>query len=74
MIPYIWNKIDWKFVFKILLGIINWISNWSLFIEYFYPQTTQFICLFIIIFFSILLMKGYSNQKLIIIMEKDFTG
>ena len=22
MVPYIWNKIDWKFVFKILLGII----------------------------------------------------
>ena len=22
MIPYIWNKIDWKFVFQILIGII----------------------------------------------------
>ena len=21
MIPYIWNKIDWKFVFQILIGI-----------------------------------------------------
>ena len=22
MAPYVWNKIDWKFVFKILIGII----------------------------------------------------
>ncbi len=33
MIPYIWNKIDWNFVFKLLIGIGIGISSWIIFIK-----------------------------------------
>ena len=35
MIPYIWNKIDWNFVLKLLIGIAFWLTCWSLFIKTF---------------------------------------
>jgi len=35
MIPYIWSKIDWKFVFQILIGIINRYSYRALFAKIF---------------------------------------
>ena len=47
MVPYIWNKIDWRFVFKILLGIIIGSPNWPLFTEVFKPTNNSFIRLFI---------------------------
>ena len=58
MIPYIWNKIDWKFVFQILIGIIIRGSPIGLFLlKILSPDFTTHlsICL-IIIFFSILLV------------------
>ena len=35
MVPYIWNKIDWKFVFQIIIRNNNWSLHWSLFIKIF---------------------------------------
>ncbi|MDA9653903.1 sulfite exporter TauE/SafE family protein, partial [Candidatus Pelagibacter sp.] len=61
MVPYIWNKIEWKFVFKILLGMIIGSPIGLYLLKYLNPQVTHlFICL-LIIFFSVLLMKGFSN-------------
>ena len=74
MIPYIWNKIDWKFVFQLLIGIIIG-SPIGLYLLKFLPQNFIhiFICL-IVIFFSFLLMGGYSNKKLDNTTTKIITG
>ena len=74
MVPYIWKKIDWRFVFKILIGIIIGSPIGLYLLKYLNSQTTHlFVCL-IIIFFSILLMRGYSNQKISNNYGKFFTG
>ena len=74
MVPYIWNKIDWKFVFKILLGIIIGSPIGLYLLKYLNPETTHLSICLLVIFFSILLMKGYSNQKINNNYGKIFTG
>ena len=74
MVPYIWNKIDWGFVFKILLGIIIGSPIGLYLLKYLNPQTTHLSVCLLIIFFSILLMKGFSNQKINNNYGKFFTG
>ena len=74
MVPYIWNKIDWIFVFKILLGIIIGSPIGLYLLKYLNPQTTHLSVCLLIIFFSILLMKGFSNQKINNNYGKFFTG
>ena len=74
MVPYIWNKIDWKFVFKILLGITIGSPIGLYLLRYLNPQTTHLSVCLLIIFFSILLMKGFSNQKINNNYGKFFTG
>ena len=74
MIPYIWNKIDWKFVFKILLGIIIGSPIGLYLLKHLSPETTHLSVCLLVIFFSILLMKGYSNQKINNNYGKIFTG
>ena len=74
MIPYIWNKIDWRFVFKILLGIIIGSPIGLYLLKYLNPETTHLWVCLLIIFFSILLMKGYANQKIDNNYGKFFTG
>ena len=74
MIPYIWNKIDWNFVSKILFGIIIGSPVGLLLLKYLDPEITHlFICV-MIIFFSFLLMQGYSNQKINNNFGKFLTG
>ncbi len=52
MIPYIWNKIDWNFVFKILLGIVIGSPIGLYLLKYLSPQTTHlYVCVIIIFFF-----------------------
>ena len=70
MIPYIRNKIDWNFVIKILIGIIIGSPIGLYLLKYLPSELTHLLICLMIIFFSILLMKGYSNKKLIIIMQK----
>ena len=74
MVPYIWNKIDWRFVFKILLGIIIGSPIGLYLLKYLNPQTTHLLVCLLVIFFSILLMKGFSNQKINNNYGKFFTG
>ena len=74
MIPYIWNKIDWNFVLKLLIGIIFGSPMGIYLLKYLNPETTHLLICLIIIFFSILLMKGYSNQKINNNHTKIFTG
>jgi len=74
MIPYVWNKIDWKFVIKILIGIAVGSPIGLYLLKYLSSETTHLSVCFIIIFFSLLLMKGYSNQKLNNNYAKIVTG
>ena len=64
MIPYIRNKIDWNLIIKILIGIIVGSPIGLFFLKYLPPELTHLIICLVIIFFAILLMKGYSNQKI----------
>ncbi|MDC0454420.1 sulfite exporter TauE/SafE family protein [Candidatus Pelagibacter sp.] len=74
MIPYIWNKIDWNFVFKLLIGIAIGSPIGLYLLKYLSPETTHLYVCLIIIFFSILLMKGYINKKINNSQSKIFTG
>ena len=73
-IPYIWNKIDWNFVFKLLIGIAIGSPIGLFLLKYLSPETTHLYVCLIIIFFSILLMKGYENKKINNNQSKIFTG
>jgi uncharacterized membrane protein YfcA len=64
MIPYIRNKIDWNFVIKILIGIVIGSPIGLFLLKYLPSELTHLLICIIIIFFSILLMNGYSNQKI----------
>ena len=74
MVPYIWNKIDWNFVLKLLIGIIIGSPIGLYLLTYLNPETTHLSVFLLIIFFSILLMKGYTNQKINNNYGKFFTG
>ena len=74
MIPYIRKKIDWNFIAIILIGIIIGSPIGLFFLKYLPSEITHFSVCLIIIFFSILLMKGYSNKKINNNYAKVFTG
>ena len=74
MIPYVWNKIDWNFVFKLLIGIGIGSPVGLYLLKYLPPETTHLYVCLIIIFFSLLLMKGYTNKNINTDQSKIFTG
>ena len=74
MIPYIWSKIDWNFVFKLLIGIALGSPIGLYLLKYLSPETTHLSVCLIIIFFSILLMRGYTNRSINNDQSKIFTG
>ena len=74
MIPYIWNKIDWKFVVQILIGITIGSPIGLYLLKYLSPQITHLIICLVVIFFSLLLMKGYTNLKINNLISKVATG
>jgi uncharacterized protein len=74
MVPYIWSKIDWNFVFKLLIGIIIGSPIGLYLLKYLSSDITHLSICVIIIFFSLLLMKGYVNKKINNNFLKFFTG
>jgi uncharacterized membrane protein YfcA len=74
MVPYIWNKIDWNFVVKLLFGIIIGSPVGIYLLKYLSPDVTHLSVCVLIIFFSFLLMKGYENKKINNNYGKFFTG
>ena len=74
MIPYVWNKIDWNFVFKLLIGIGIGSPVGLYLLKYLSSETTHLYVCLIIIFFSLLLMKGYTNKNINNDQSKIFTG
>jgi len=74
MVPYIWNKIDWNFVLKLLIGMIIGSPIGLYLLKYLSQDTTHLAACVLIVFFSILLMKGYVNKKINNNYGKFFTG
>ena len=74
MFPYIWNNIDWKFVFQILIGISIGSPIGLYLLRFLSPDITHLSICGIIIFFVILQLRGYSNKKINILPVKFLTG
>ena len=74
MAPYIWKKIDWSFVLKVLLGIIIGSPIGLYLLKYLSPDVTHLSICLLIIFFSFLLMNGYKNIKINNEFTKFYTG
>jgi len=74
MVPYIWNKIDWNFVLKLLIGITIGSPAGLYLLKYLSSEIIHLSVSLLVIFFSILLMKGYSNQKINNNYGNFFTG
>ena len=74
MAPYIWSKIDWNFVFKLLIGIIIGSPIGLYLLKYLTSDVTHLSVCVLVIFFSLLLMRGYTNQKINNNYGKFFTG
>jgi len=74
MIPYIWSKIDWKFVFQILIGISIGSPIGLYLLKFLSPNITHLSICGIVIFFVILQLRGYSNKKLNNLPTKVLAG
>ena len=74
MIPYVWGKINWKFVIQLFIGILIGSPIGLYLLKFLSPNITHLSICLIIIFFSILLKRGYSNKKFDNIPLKFFTG
>jgi uncharacterized membrane protein YfcA len=74
MISYVWNKIDWNFVFKLLIGITIGSPIGLYLLKYLSSDATHLTVCVLVIFFSFLLMKGYENKKIDNSYTKMFTG
>ena len=64
MIPYIWGKINWQLVKLILIGFIIGSPIGIYLLKILEANLTHLFISLIIIFFSIFLIKGYSNKNL----------
>jgi uncharacterized membrane protein YfcA len=74
MAPYIWNRIDWNFVLKLQIGIVIGSPIGLYLLKYLAPDVTHLAVCLLIIFFSLILMRGYENQKINNNYGKFFTG
>jgi uncharacterized protein len=74
MIPYIWSKIDWKFVFQVLVGISIGSPIGLYLLKFLSPNITHLSICGIVIFFVILQLKGYSNKKINNLPTKILVG
>ena len=74
MVPYVWKKIDWNFVFKLLTGITVGSPIGLYLLKYLSSDVTHLTVSLFVIFFSFLLMRGYENKKINNSYAKIFTG
>ena len=74
MFPYIWNNIDWKFVFQILIGISIGSPIGLYFLKILSSDIVHLLICGIIIFFVILQLRGYSNKRINILPVKFLAG
>ena len=58
MIPYIWKKIDWNFVLKLLIGIAIGSPIGLYLLKYLSPDTTHLSVCLLVVFFFIFINEG----------------
>ena len=64
MIPSIWKKINWKFVFYLLVGVSIGTPFGVRLLSVLEPKVTHLIISLTGLFFAFLLLRGYKNEKL----------
>ena len=74
MIPYVWNKIDWNFVFKLLIGITIGSPIGLYLLKYLSFHDYQCNCLYISNIFFIFINERYMKTKKLTYYGKFFTG
>ncbi len=74
MIPSIWGKINWKFVFYLLLGVIVGTPLGVKLLSVLEPAITHLFISITVLLFAFLLLKGYKNKKLNHNVSKFFVG
>ena len=74
MIPSIWNKINWRFVFYLLLGVLIGTPFGVRLLSILQPTVTHLIISTTVLMFAILLLKGYKNKNLNHNISKFFVG
>lgn len=74
MIPSIWAKINWKFVVYLLFGIALGTPIGVKLLSILEPKLMHMVISITVIFFAVLLIKGYKNKKLNHNLSKFFVG
>ncbi len=74
MIPSIWKKINWKFVFYLLLGVSVGTPFGVKLLSILKPNIMHLIISVTVLIFASLLLKGYVNKKLNHNLSKFFVG
>ena len=74
MIPSIWNKINWKFVIYLLFGVALGTPVGVKLLSILKPKLMHMIISITVIFFAVLLLKGYKNKKLNHNLSKFIVG
>ena len=74
MIPSIWGKINWKFVIYLLFGVIFGTPIGVKLLSILEPKLMHIVISLSVIFFAIMLLKGFKNKKLNQNFSKFFVG
>ena len=74
MIPSIWKKINWKFVFYLLVGVSIGTPLGVHLLSILEPRVTHLIISITVLIFAFLLLRGYKNKKLNHNISKFFVG
>ena len=74
MIPSIWNKINWKFVLFLLLGVLFGTPLGIHLLSVLQPKLTHLIISITVLIFAFLLLRGYKNRDLNHNLSKFFVG
>ena len=74
MIPSIWGKINWKFVVYLLFGVALGTPIGVKLLSILEPKLMHMIISITVIFFAVLLLKGYKNKNLNHNLSKFFVG
>ena len=74
MIPSIWDKINWKFVIYLLFGVTFGTPVGVKLLSILEPKLMHIVISITVIFFALMLLKGYKNKKLNHNFSKFFVG
>ena len=74
MIPSIWNKINWKFVLFLLVGVLFGTPLGIHLLSVLQPKLTHLIISITVLIFAFLLLRGYKNRDINHNLSKFFVG